>query len=244
MNSGNSKEKFLVGLLSLIFLFGSFTLLYMSHNKDQEDKNLIESLQDSIQTYKNKEGKEVVKTSAISTSTNEFLSLKLKDEEIKKLQKLVKEYKSKLEDQGSVTNFNSRTKVNTITTTKIEYDTIIVNNIQEIYPKYKSDFNLKGWVIGDIIASKDSTNINLEVNNEYSVIIGEESQGWFKPKKTFVEVINHNPYSSTDKLKTYQVERPKNKLFSIGPYIGIGVNQEGKFIPNLGVGLQYNLIKL
>jgi len=239
----DSKNKFLVGLLALIILFTSSTLLYVNHNREQENKNFIESLQDSIQIYKNKEGKEVVKTNAINTSTNEFLNLKLKDEEIKKLQKLVKEYKSKLKDQGSITNFNSKTRVTTITTTKIEYDTIIVNNIQEVYPKYNSEFNLKGWVIGDISASKDSTNINLEVNNEYSVIIGEESQGLFKPKKTFVEVINHNPYSSTDKLKTYQVEKLKNKLFSIGPYIGIGINQNGKFIPNLGIGLQYNLIK-
>lgn len=239
----NNKEKILVGLLALIFLLTGLTALYINHNREQEVKNYIESLQDSIQTFKNKEGKEVVKTSVINTSTNKFLNLKLKDEEIKKLQKLVKEYKSELKNQGSITNFNSRTKINTLTTTKIEYDTIIINNIQEVYPKYKSNFNLKGWVIGDIIASKDSIIINLEVNNEYAVIIGEESQGWFKPKKTFVEVINYNPYSSTEKLRTYQVEKPKNKLFSVGPYIGVGINQEGKFIPSVGIGLQYNILK-
>ena len=240
----NNKEKFLVGLLALIFLFSGLTILYIGHNEDQKSKNFIKSLQDSIQTYKNKEGKEVAKISTINSSIKDFIDLQSKDKEIQELQKLVKEYKNKLKNQGSVTKFSNNTKVETKTITKIEYDTIIVNNIQEIYPKYKSDFNLKGWIAGDIIASKDSTNINLEVYNEYSVIIGEESQGWFKPKKTFVEVINHNPYSSTEKLRTYQVEKPKNKLFSIGPYIGIGVNQEGKFIPSVGIGLQYNIFKL
>lgn len=230
-------------IILLISIFSTVYLINIDYKRTKQKINLIKSLQDSLQIYKNKDNNEVAKIGTINSSTKDFIDLKIKDKEIQELQKLVKEYKNKLKNQGSVTKFSNNTKVETKTITKIEYDTIIKNNIQEIYPKYKSNFNLNNWVVGDIIASKDSTNINLGVKNKYAVIIGEESQGWFKPKKTFVEVINYNPYSSTEKLRTYQVEKPKNKLFSIGPYIGVGINQERKFIPSVGIGLQYNILK-
>lgn len=230
-------------IILLISIFSTVYLINIDYKRTKQKINLIKSLQDSLQIYKNKDNNEVAKIGTINSSTKDFIDLKIKDKEIQELQKLVKEYKNKLKNQGSVTKFSNNTKVETKTITKIEYDTIIKNNIQEIYPKYKSNFNLNNWVVGDIIASKDSTNINLGVKNKYAVIIGEESQGWFKPKKTFVEVINYNPYSSIEKLRTYQVEKPKNKLFSIGPYIGVGINQERKFIPSVGIGLQYNILK-
>lgn len=230
-------------IILLISIFSTVYLINIDYKRTKQKINLIKSLQDSLQIYKNKDNNEVAKIGTINSSTKDFIDLKIKDKEIQELQKLVKEYKNKLKNQGSVTKFSNNTKVETKTITKIEYDTIIKNNIQEIYPKYKSNFNLNNWVVGDIIASKDSTNINLGVKNKYAVIIGEESQGWFKPKKTFVEVINYNPYSSIEKLRTYQVEKPKNKLFSIGPYIGVGINQERKFIPSIGIGLQYNIFK-
>lgn len=230
-------------IILLVSIFSIVYLINLDYERTKQKIDLIKSLQDSLQIYRNKNNNEVAKISTINSSIKDFIDLKTKDKEIQELQKLVKEYKNKLKNQGSVTKFSNSTKVETKTITKIEYDTIIKNNIQEIYPKYKSNFNLKGWVIGNILASKDSTNINLEINNEYSVIIGEESQGWFKPKKTFVEVINYNPYSSIEKLRTYQVEKPKNKSFSIGPYVGIGINQERKFIPSIGIGLQYNILK-
>ena len=98
--------------------------------------------------------------------------------------------------------------------------------------------------MGNAIARKDSLHLNQKIINEYSVVIGEESQGWFKPKKTFVEVINLNPFSETTKLRTYQVESKPIKRIGIGPgvYYGIGFNFQSQVF--VGIGVQYNLFRI
>ena len=99
----------------------------------------------------------------------------------------------------------------------------------------------KQRVIGKVVASHDSTKLDLKIKNEYSIIIGEEKDGFLK-KKSFVEIINKNPYSMTESLRTYEVSQKKKK-FSIGPYIGYGIGVN--FIPQatVGIGLTYSLFK-
>lgn len=212
-------------------------LIHLIRN-NKTDTQLIESLQDSVRMYK-KEGKNVSTTSVIETSkSSDFTKLKIKDEEIKKLQNLVKKYEKKLKSGGSVTQFKTITDTKIVTKTITKYDTIR----GEIYPIYEGNINKDGWITGNIIATKDSIDANLKVKNEYSVIIGRESQGLFKPKKPFVEIINENPYTLTPNVKTYNVIIP-NPKFGIGPFVGYGINSELKPGVFIGIGINYNLIK-
>lgn len=199
------------------------------NHKIHEQSNLIESLQNGLKKWKDKDSLEHAKILVIQTSKEkDFLKIQSKDSTIKELQNLLK--KSKIDKRGSVTIVKTNTKVITKTKTQIKDNT------------YLSHFNLGSWVIGNTIANKDSTSVDLHIKNDYSVVIGNESQGWFKKPKTFVEVTNKNPYTETKTLRTYKVSIPREKKFGIGPIVGYGVgpNTTGVFI---GIGLQYTLIK-
>jgi len=210
-----------------------------------EQTGLVSSLNDTIKIWKDKDSLSHSKIEVIKTSnTKNFINLKSNDKEVQELQKLVKSYGDKLKKQGSVTIFSSNTNVDTTIVTKVDTIDILKDKLIIKKPLYYSSFNLKGWVTGITKATEDSIQINLKVKNEYSVIIGEESQGWFKPKKPFVEVINKNPYSETIKLKTYQVEITPIKKIGVGAGVYYGVGSDFQSQVFVGVGIQYNFIRL
>ena len=96
-----------------------------------------------------------------------------------------------------------------------------------------------------VTSNRDSTNLNIRVRNEYTVVLGYESQGLFKPKrkKPFAEVKSKNPYTEIDGLRTYQVSSPKEKRWGIGPYIGVGVNQSLQLQGSIGLSIQYSIFR-
>ena len=226
---------FLTGIIVLLLFLVWYSSTRITTNNNYEE--LYNSLQDTLRTYKNKDSLNVGTTSTIqSNDAKFFLALKTKDKELLELQKLVRDYKDKLKKSG-----NSATKVETHTIVEEKFITIkdTINSI----PTYTSNINLDNWVTGKIVTKPDSTEVNLSIKNEYGVIIGQEKQGLFKKPKTIVEVINYNPYTQVKKLKSLVISEPKKFNISIGPYVGLGVLSNGKLQPNIGIGLQYNLIK-
>ena len=187
-------------------------------------------LEDSITTYKNKEGQYVATISTFEDANTEiFLSLETKDKEVLALQETVKTYKKKLKDRGSATNVGTETEIDTVfrTTVIVETDSSIT---------YKSAIPLEPWIIGTIIMTKDSTILKLSVINKYTVVVGDDSK-MFKKGTPYVEVTNENPYTKTTSLRAYQVTLPKPKKFFVGPAVGYGLN--GAFV---GVVVGYKLI--
>ena len=165
-------------IIAIAFIGGLFMMRNKYKNQLEERKELISSLNDTIKTWKDKNGNSVSEITLLQTSkVNDFLEIQSKDKEIQELQAIVKDNKSKLGKQGSVTNITTNTKADISALTKI--DTVIIDNTKHIV--YKSNFNLKNWITGNVIAAKDSTKINLSVKNQYSVILGEE--GSFFSKK-------------------------------------------------------------
>jgi hypothetical protein len=241
-------------LIIALLMLGTIFYLYTNSLKSQlkEQTNLVSSLNDTVKIWKDKDGLNHAKIEVIKTSSNkDFINLQSKDKEIVELQQLVKQYKKQLSKPGSsATNFTSETKIdNSFGIKKDTIETKVVGNDTIKLHKYEYDISLKDkkgieWVSGKAVATKDSLHLEQKIINKYSVIIGEESQGWFKPKKPFVEVINLNPFSETTKVKTYQVETKPIKKIGIGPgvYYGIG----NSFQPQVfvGIGIQYNFIRL
>ena len=229
-----------IAILMVIIAILYFTNI--SYQKEaKENANLVISLNDTLKTWKDKDSLSHAKIQIIETErTKDFLSLQSKDEEIIKLQKTVKQYEKQIKNQGSVTNFTSETKI----TTK---DSLVTDSVCGKCSFYFSNSNPWFSVDASIYPTKTpnqlSLSLDLKVKNEYSVIVGEEKQGLFKKPKPFVEVLNHNPYSETESLKTYQVSNNvRVKRFGIGPNISVGFNDKG-FSWFIGIGLQYNLIK-
>ena len=214
----------------------------ISYQKEaKENANLVISLNDTLKTWKDKDSLSHAKVQIIETErTKDFLSLQSKDEEIIKLQKTVKQYEKQIKNQGSVTNFASETKI-------ITKDSLVTDSVCGKCSFYFSNSNPWFSVDASIYPTKTPNQLNLsldlKVKNEYSVIVGEEKQGLFKKPKPFVEVLNHNPYSETENLKTYQVSNNvRVKRFGIGPNISAGLDGKG-FSWFIGIGLQYNLIR-
>ena len=233
-------NKNLIILILLITIGVLFDVRTRDKAKIREQTNLVTSLNNNLKTWKDKNNQYHAKISVIETqNAKDFLTIHSNDSTIKDLQNTVKKYRRYLKKHGSATVIHTSTGVSTTVVTKVVYkDTTNCTDM-----KFKSKFNLNGWVVGNTIASKDSTSINFKIKNVYSIVIGQESQGLFKRRKPFAEVINKNPYSETKSLKTYEVSMPKIKRFGVGPMIGVGLGANGHIQWIIGIGVQYNLIR-
>lgn len=206
-----------VGILLLLLVLQTVRTCN-KQDKIEEQSGLISSLNDTVKVWKDKNGLSHSKIEVITTKDpSDFTKIKGLEGENKKLQDKVKQYENKIKNGGSVTNFTSETKTQIVTKTIV--DTVRI--AENVYPVYKSDFDLQGWVKGNVEARPDSIKINQTVVNEYTVVIGEDKQGFLgmgKPKP-FVEVTNLNPYSTTPVLKTYKVDtkvKKKGWLYFVG----------------------------
>lgn len=266
-NKVDYRNSIAIIILFLISIFGLHkSSQYYKELKEKEV--LINSLNSTTKTWKDKFNKEHTKNDLIETqSINAFLKIKNLQDENKELQNLVLKNKKYLKNEGKAISISNHTKFDTVL--KRNSTRLCKNNeghILSIYTK-TNNFELQNkrnlpnysrniksidsiflihnnWIYNNIYSIQDSIHYILEVKNKYSVIIGEEFQGWFKPKKSFVEVINENPYTETKSLKAYSVKNNiKKRNFGLGPLIGYGFdeNLDSKFF--IGIGLQYNLIK-
>lgn len=234
-------------ILYILIIVGLVILLFTkSCNKDKMLDNqivLINALNDTLKKVTNKLGQEESRTSILETArVSDFIKIKSKDSILFILQGKVKYYKNQLNNGSSVTVIGNTTDINTTGETNITgHDTIYLPQSQiEIFPVYEMTTESK-WYDIKVKASQDSINIKLKVENEYSVIVGEEGK-WYQRKVPFVEVTNNNPYTKTRTLKTYQVSKPIEKRFGLGVIVGYGFGLNG-LTPMVGVGVNYNLIK-
>ena len=229
----------------LILLTISSILLYNNERRKRITvSNLYNSSQDTIRFWKNKDGENVARIFVLSSEKLEdFLKMKTKDDTIIRLQTLVKEYKKQLHNQGSATIIQTITEYDTTYVTNNLLDTIYFPNATIL------DSISNRWISTKFGFDRGNTIFSLRVDNLYSVVIGEESRGLFRKKEPFVEVTNHNPFTETAMLRTYQVTQTKHSKWGVGPNISVSASPYYKdgvfgfqFTPTIGIGFQYNLI--
>lgn len=202
-----------------------------NYDKYEEQIALTEVAADSLQTWKDENGVQRARIRAFETrETETFLKFKTTDSLIIALQGMVKKFEKNLRNSGSATIFRTETKVDTFLVGSVQVlpgDTIRRDSFIELYPKYISEFNLGGWIKGEITMGFDTLKITGESRNEYSVVIGEEKQkGWFKKPLAFVDVSNANPFSETTALRTYKVKKEKKRVqVGLGSYVGYGATR-------------------
>lgn len=218
------RDKNIFSWLVLIFaiIIIIFCVKACNNGIRKENSKLIESLNDSISYYKDAEGVLHSKISVIEDDY--FLKLKLKDKEIVELQSLVKKYKN----VKSATIIKTETKIVEKIVNKTILDTI--SNT----PIYESSFNLKDYIWGDIVAKKDTTDIKINIKNDFNIVTYKEKG------KLVLDVNDKNPYSITKSQRSY-INLPKQKRFGLGVNVGYGISKSG-LSPYIGLGVNYNLI--
>lgn len=218
------RNKNIFSWLVLIFaiIIVVFCVKACNNNIRKENSKIIESLNDSISYYRDVEGILHSKISVIEDDY--FLKLKLKDKEINELQDLVKKYKN----VKSATIIKTETKIVEKIVNKTVLDTI--SNT----PIYESSFNLKDYIWGNIVAKKDTTDIKINIKNDFNIVTYKERG------KLVLDVSDKNPYSVTKVQRSY-INLPKQKRFGLGVNAGYGISKSG-LSTYIGLGVNYNIL--
>ena len=216
--------RFLAPMLLTIGLFLLISLMFREcSDRDREinSKRLIEQLNDSLRSYRDKEGKMISRISTIEIDNMSFFKqLQVKDKTIQELQKLVKK------GTFAASIIKTETKVDTVfRTTKIK-DTVNIT--------YETDFDVQGWIWGTVAMNRDTTSLRVFTRDQYDIRLSKEKDG------TYIDVINHNPFSTTQEVRSVY-KLPKQKKFGIGVNLGYGMTSYG-LSPYIGLGINYNLI--
>lgn len=250
MEDKQAHKQGFVATIFLIILGFAFVLLMQNQKLRKhvsEQSNLVESLNDSLKTVTNKDSSQTATISVLqSQNIKDFLTIATKDGQIKRLQDLVRANKTKLTKGSTATIVSTETKIKSTNPTAVTpRDTVVKDNIVYLYPQYITDINMGKWVTGEVVANRDSITLDLVIENDYDIIIGESGKFLSWKKKPFVEITNHNPYTKTKVLRTYKVSTPPKRRAGIGAFAGYGLPliPNPKFSFMIGVGLQYNIIE-
>ena len=218
------KIKFLdIIYIVLIIIFVIFALKRCK-NDIREFSNIdkLETLTDSIKYYK--DNYNVLHSRISIIEADNFTKIKSKDKDIQELQELVKKYKN----VQAATVIKTETKVVEKIVNKPIFDTVSRETA------YYSKFDLDGFVWGEIIAKKDSTDLILNIRNDFNIV------SYYDKGKLILDVSDKNPYSITKSQRSY-INLPKQKRWGLGINAGYGVSKSG-LSPYIGLGVNYNLI--
>ena len=209
--------------IALIIIFIIFAFKRCK-NDIREFSNIdkLESLTDSIKYYK--DNYNVLHSRISIIEADNFTKIKSKDKDIQELQELVKKYKN----VQAATVIKTETKVVEKIVNKPIFDTVSRETA------YYSKFDLDGFVWGEIIAKKDSTDLILNIRNDFNIV------SHYDKGKLVLDVSDKNPYSITKSQRSY-INLPKQKRWGLGINAGYGVSKSG-LSPYIGLGVNYNLI--
>lgn len=231
-------KSWIIIILSIILFFAILGTCNKSRRLKESD-NLLQTTNDTLQTWKNKYGESLAKISVIETEkAKTFLELQTSNETIQTLQDLVKDYKKKLKNKGSATVIITETVIDTFVQTIVVVDSS--GNIKSLEGHYKDL-----WVDIESISTRDTTIYNFKSFSEIHLVIGEEREGLFK-KKSYAILHDKNPYTNIVDMRTYQVATPPPKRFGIGIVAGYGglISQNGTSLGGfVGLGGSYNFIR-
>lgn len=208
-------------VLIIIFIIFAFK---RCKNDIREFSNIdkLESLTDSIKYYK--DNYNVLHSRISIIEADNFTKIKSKDKDIQELQELVKKYKN----VQAATIIKTETKVVEKIVNKPIFDTVSRETA------YYSKFDLDGFVWGEIIAKKDSTDLILNIRNDFNIV------SHYDKGKLVLDVSDKNPYSITKSQRSY-INLPKQKRWGLGINAGYGISKSG-LSPYIGLGVNYNLI--
>ena len=232
-----SRLSFKDWLIVLLLLTALCLGISSKHYRNKSEKVIV--LNDSIHKYKNKLDEEyVAKNTYIQTI----------DELKKNNSELYDEVKSLRDNPIVVTKIKHEIRIDTVFA---ESDTIV--DIPDTYRKnliWHADndyYTMRGYTWVECDFSKFGTvltDVRIPANMTVDVI--EQKDGTMK-----IIGKTDNPYVNICNIDGVVINPTKSKAissqfrqkrFSIGPHIGIGVNPDLKFTPYIGIGVSYGII--
>lgn len=220
----------IIGLIMVIAL-----LMWLKGCKEhnlQEENNLLKAANDTLIKKRNRQDSSQTAKISLLTASNikMLLNLSSKDETIQQLQYVIKEYKGKLKDGGSVTVFTTQT-----TFTSTAASTIIPNGKDSCGTVTAKKDNK--WIKWRVLANRDSVHLDLSVKNAYHVVIGTDRSGFLGLKrKPFVEVKSLNPFTDIQTMRAAEVKDTRKRWLTVGAQVGFGFTLKG-IGPYAGIGL-------
>lgn len=209
-------------ILTIIFIILLVFVVRRCNIHFNEYDNMVDYTKDSLQYYK--DNYNVLHSRISIIEADNFTKIKSKDKDIQELQELVKKYKN----VQAATVIKTETKVVEKIVNKPIFDTVSKETA------YYSKFDLDGFVWGEIIAKKDSTDLILNIRNDFNIV------SHYDKGKLVLDVSDKNPYSITKSQRSY-INLPKQKRWGLGINAGYGVSKSG-LSPYIGLGVNYNLI--
>ena len=204
--------------------------------KYDERVQLGQALDDSLTSYKNKEGELVGRIATLrSQNIKAFLQIHSKDSTVNSLKSLVGKYKKQLKKGGSagVVTIQGETKIITKTV------------VDSVKGSYSSKFNLNGWIWGSVSMDADSTKLSIKAKEKVEFIIGKERTGFLGlgKGKYFSDVKLSNPYNVVQDFRTYEVDIPTYKWSLTAGVVGMYDVNTGNILIGPGVTLGYKLFE-
>lgn len=187
-------------------------------NENDAIKNIYHVANSEVTKLLNSNGELETKIEIITTKNVKLLAdLESSDKTIIKLKKEVDYYKNKLYDNSSVSIISSQTNISNNEPTVIyvpDTNIIDLSNFTPIMPTYITNISKYGeWITGKIVANQDSIAYNINIKNELSVVLGEEKQGFLRPRIPVAIVKDENPYTDIKDMKVYKVEKNHKSQF-------------------------------
>lgn len=187
-------------------------------NENDVIKNMYKIANSEITKIVNSNGELETKIEIITTKNVKLLAdLESNDKTIVKLKKEVDYYKNKLYDNSSVSIISSQTNISNSEPTVIylpDTNVIDLSNFTPIMPTYITNISkYDEWITGKIVANQDSIAYNINIKNELSIVLGEEKQGFLKPRIPVAIVKDENPYTDIKDMKVYKVEQDHTSEF-------------------------------
>jgi hypothetical protein len=233
-------------IASLITMYKCNNLINNKLKIDLEkEKNNTSVLSGKVETFKNENQRIIFERGVLLTDKKDL-----------------EKYNKRLFDEiNKLKGIKPNTVINSINKVDIDTFKLISSISKNTDTTYTIDFShdtmytqydgrsLKG--ILDLLVKKDTININRflitqdilkikktiiigEKDNQIKVWISSEFPG-FSSEEIDAVILSEKMYPFLKKLN--------NKKFSVGPYIGISYDSKTIVRPNIGIGLQYNLLK-
>ena len=72
----------------------------------------------------------------------------------------------------------------------------------------------------------DSIKLNYTIDNKFNIYTKYKSNGWFRPKQTYIEIVNENPNTLTNQIQVYTIQQPPKGFFQSRAFnilLGVGI---------------------
>lgn len=222
----------IIGLIIIVYI-GSSRIEKLSQDLKQSEQK-VSFLKDSMRVTEKAYYKKVYEIQKAS----DMAKIESNDSLVLQLQKAFDDFRKEVKQSGG-----SITSLHTESTHTIEKPTVIVygDTTRTKLPTYMARHSDE-WRTLDIVASPDTTKANLVVRDKYNVVLGQESNGWFKKPTLTAMVQSLSPYSEVKNIQASKVTGNPGPKVSVGYHIGFGgqyglIHKQLDFGPQGGVSI-------